>query len=243
MPFNLEQLLPIVLPIFFVGLFVLIFGLAFGPLVVDGIRHNRLRANGETAEAIILDIQETGVRVNRQPRVKITLEVRPSLRSAYQATTHKIVSYFEISKYQPGSVMEVKFDPNHLQNVVIIGPRASAWGGTFPVAGGAMPNVTSSQTYVVNGQTYSSLDQLPPEARKALGSISGLLGDANQNGIPDIMEQGLSNLSGAQVINTNASNITEDRVKKLSELKTMLDQGLITEDEYDAKKKSILDRM
>src|SRR5262245_45122875 len=105
MPFDLEQLLPIVLPIFFIGLFVVIFGLAFGPLVIDGIRHNRLRASGETAEAIIMDVQETGVRVNRQPRVRITLEVRPSMRAAYQATTHKIISYFEISRYQPGMLM------------------------------------------------------------------------------------------------------------------------------------------
>ena len=246
MPFDLEQLLPIVLPIFFIGLFVVIFGLAFGPLVIDGIRHNRLRASGETAEAIIMDIQETGVRVNRQPRVRITLEVRPSMRTAYQATTHKIISYFEISRYQPGALMEVKVDPNKPQDVVIIGPKVSAWGGAFAGAGlGATPNVTSAQTYVVNGKAYSSLDQLPPEARQALGSVSGLLGDANQNGIPDIMEQGMaaSRPSGAQIINANAANTTEDRVKKLSELKAMLDQGLISQQEYDTKKKDILDRM
>lgn len=235
MPFNLEELLPVLLPIFSIGLFVLIFGLAFGPLVVDGLRHNRLRASGETAEATILRLQETGVRVNRQPRVKITLSVRPSMRPAYEAVTHKLISYFEISHYQPGAVMEVKFDPNNPQSVVILGPKASAWGGAF--AGGATPNVTTAQTYIVNGQAYSSLDQLPPEARQALGSVSGLLGDANQNGIPDMME---SAMSSAQVINMGA---TEDRVKKLAELKTMLDQGLITALEYETKKNEILSRM
>jgi hypothetical protein len=247
MPFDFEALLLEMLPFVMVAFFILVFGLAFGPLVIDGIRHNRLRANGEAAEAIIMDIQETGTRVNRQPRVKITLEVRPSLRPAYKATTHKIISYFEISQYQPGAVMEVKFDPNNLQHVVILGPKASAWGGAFASGGsGATPNVTAAQTYIVNGQTYSSLDQLPPEARQALGSVSGLLGDANQNGMPDFMEQHFQNtpgLSGAQIINMNAASSAEDRVKKLAELKQMLDQGLITASEYEAKKKDILDRM
>lgn len=244
--FNLQEILPAILPFVFIGFFVLVFGLAFGPLVVDGIRHNRLRSTGETAEATIIKLQETGVRVNRQPRVKITLSVRPSMRPAYEAVTHKIISYFEISQYQPGAVMEIKVDPNNPQSVVIIGPKASAWGGAFTGAGGATPNITTAQTYIVNGQAYSNLDQLPPEARQALGSISGLLGDANQNGMPDIMEQGLtgaSNLSGAQIINMNAASTSEDRVKKLSELKAMLDQGLITAQEYEAKKKAILDRM
>lgn len=240
--FNLQELLPAILPFVLIGFFVLVFGLAFGPLVVDGIRHNRLRSTGETAEATILKLQETGVRVNRQPRVKITLSVRPSMRPAYEAVTHKLISYFEISQYQPGAVMEIKVDPNNPQSVVIIGPKASAWGEAFAGAsGGATPNVTAAQTYIINGQAYSNLDQLPPEARQALGSISGLLGDANQNGMPDIMEQG--GLTGAQVINMNASSITEDRVKKLADLKAMLDQGLITAQEYEAKKKAILDRM
>ena len=204
------------------------------------------------------------MRVNRQPRVKITLEVRPSMRPAYQAVTHKIVSYFEISQYQPGALMEVKFDANNLQSVVIIGPKASAWGGASSAWGGATPNVSTSQTYVVNGQTYSSLDQLPPEARQALGSVSGLLGDANQNGIPDIAEAALAKSGTPMSAEERARKMAElkamlasmtsnspmaqmgsaeDRVKKLAELKAMLDQGLITSQEYEAKKKAILDRM
>lgn len=246
--FVLPTILVSLLPFFFIGLFVVIFGLAFGPTVLDGIRHSRLRATGESAEATIVQIRETGVRINRQPRVKITLDVRPSMRPAFQATTHKLISYFEISQYQPGAVVEVKFDPQQPQQVVILGPKASAWGGAF-AGSNPLPNVTSSQTYIVNGQAYSSLDQLPPEARQALGSVSGLLSDANQNGLPDILEQGAPNLSGAQIIQANASNLssasnmTEDRVKKLSELKTMLDQGLITAQDYESKKKAILDRM
>jgi len=40
----------------------------------------------------------------------------------------------------------------------------------------------SSTTYVVNGRTYRSLEEMPPEVRK-------LVEDKNKNGIPDIMEK------------------------------------------------------
>jgi hypothetical protein len=239
MPVNFEDLIPF----FFIIPFFLVFGLAFGPLVVDGIRHSRLRANGESAEATIVKVQETGMRVNRQPRVKITLEVRPSMRSPYQAVTHKIVSYFEVSQYQVGAVMDVKFDPNAPQHVVIIGPKTAAegWGAAFAGARPSMDfssgGVSTHSAFVVDGKSYASADQLPPEARAALGKAANLLGDANQNGIPDMLENALG--SDAQVFAASA----EDRVQKLSDLKAMLDKGLITNAEYEAKKKDILDRM
>jgi hypothetical protein len=54
-------------------------------------------------------------------------------------------------------------------------------------------NLTGGMTFVVNGQTYNSLDALPPEARakyeQAMGSI-----DKNRNGMPDLLE-GMMNVS------------------------------------------------
>jgi hypothetical protein len=41
---------------------------------------------------------------------------------------------------------------------------------------------------IVNGKSYASLDQMPPDIRKIYEHTLGLLGDQNQNGVPDIME-------------------------------------------------------
>jgi hypothetical protein len=42
--------------------------------------------------------------------------------------------------------------------------------------------------FVVNGKTYASLDEMPPEVRQAYDQAMGVLRDENQNGIPDILE-------------------------------------------------------
>jgi hypothetical protein len=46
--------------------------------------------------------------------------------------------------------------------------------------------------FVVDGKVYMSVDELPPEARQkydhAMVSAGQALGDANQNGVPDILE-------------------------------------------------------
>jgi hypothetical protein len=45
-----------------------------------------------------------------------------------------------------------------------------------------MPN------FVVNGQTYSDPNEMPPDVRKAYDQAMGALADKNQNGVPDILE-------------------------------------------------------
>ena len=48
-------------------------------------------------------------------------------------------------------------------------------------------NFMSSTKIIVNGQTYESLDQLPPEFRAKYEQAIGAM-DANRNGIPDFIE-------------------------------------------------------
>lgn len=59
-------------------------------------------------------------------------------------------------------------------------------------AAGVNPTVVNTTKILVNGQTFDSLDQLPPEIRaKYEQAMSGM--DANRNGIPDFVE-GMLNL-------------------------------------------------
>lgn len=49
-----------------------------------------------------------------------------------------------------------------------------------------------NNTFTVNGKTYNSLDEMPPDVRAQYESMSNLFGDKNQNGVPDIMENMLN---------------------------------------------------
>lgn len=59
-----------------------------------------------------------------------------------------------------------------------------------------MPN-----TLIINGKTYNSIDEMPPDVRATFESTSKLLGDQNQNGMPDFIEN-MANVN-ATVIQTS----------------------------------------
>jgi hypothetical protein len=56
---------------------------------------------------------------------------------------------------------------------------------------------------IVNGKTYASMDELPPDVRQAYEKAMGMLNDGNQNGVPDLLEGALG--VGNPVIKTNAN--------------------------------------
>jgi hypothetical protein len=59
---------------------------------------------------------------------------------------------------------------------------------------GSTSNVMSSTKIIVNGQTYESLEQLPPEFRAKYEQAMGAM-DANRNGIPDFIEVPVSSVT------------------------------------------------
>jgi hypothetical protein len=55
------------------------------------------------------------------------------------------------------------------------------------VAGTSQANVVQTTQFVVDGKVYTSLDELPAEARRKYEQTLGQW-DANRNGIPDMLE-------------------------------------------------------
>lgn len=71
-------------------------------------------------------------------------------------------------------------------------------------SGNMTGNVMSAAQFAVNGQTYSSIDQLPPEYRAQYEQAMGTL-DANRNGIPDFVE-GILKMTGQAVPTATATS-------------------------------------
>lgn len=70
-----------------------------------------IRANGVPATATVLEIWETGVRVNYNPVVGFLLEVHAEGMEPYQAEAKALISILDIPQIQPGAVLKVKYDP------------------------------------------------------------------------------------------------------------------------------------
>ena len=81
--------------------------------------NNRVLSTGETAQATILRLWDTGTRLNDNPQVGLLMEVRPAGRPAYQVEKKAFVSLIKLSQVQPGLVVNVKIDPANPQNVAL----------------------------------------------------------------------------------------------------------------------------
>ncbi|MFO1518411.1 MAG: hypothetical protein U1F57_01905 [bacterium] len=103
----------------FAFVFILIFGLTFGLLFKNMAQSNRLLKTGEPAQATILQLWDTGVTLNQNPQIGLLLEVRPMTRPAYQAQTKMFISRLQTSMFQPGMVLNVRFDPNNPSKVAV----------------------------------------------------------------------------------------------------------------------------
>jgi hypothetical protein len=93
--------------------------LILGASLVSWLQNRSVLASGEPATATILNIKPTGETVNDYYlRMSFTLEVR-SLSETFQAITEKYVPMHDLTKYQIGMKVNVKYSP-HNRTVAMI---------------------------------------------------------------------------------------------------------------------------
>ena len=73
-------------------------------------RAEELAAVGTRGEATILGLQDTGMRINDNPRVTITLEIRLPNIPPYQIQKTSTISILQLAQVQPGAVVAVLVD-------------------------------------------------------------------------------------------------------------------------------------
>ena len=79
-----------------------------------------LETRGIAAPAEILRLWDTGITVNKDPVIGLEVEVRPPDRPPYKATIEKsLISRLDIPQFQPGKVIQVRFDPQAPERVAI----------------------------------------------------------------------------------------------------------------------------
>jgi hypothetical protein len=79
-------------------------------------RAQELAAVGIRGEATILSVQDTGMRINDNPRVAMVLDVRLPNMPPYQIQKTITVSIVQLAQVQVGAVVAVLVDPSAPQN-------------------------------------------------------------------------------------------------------------------------------
>lgn len=106
------------------GLLLTLLALLAGCGMIDrmsGVSNAKdLQATGVAAPAEILRIWDTGITVNKDPVIGMDVLVRPADRPPYEAKIEKsLISRLDVPQFQPGQVIQVRFDPKEPGRVAI----------------------------------------------------------------------------------------------------------------------------
>ena len=116
----------IALPIVITVVVLVVVFVVVGRMMRGSAQNRKLLQTGEPAQATILQLRETGLRINEQPQIGLQLEVRPANRPAYQTEAKMIISYLQAAQFQPGTLLDVRIDPADPSKVAIAGVIGSA---------------------------------------------------------------------------------------------------------------------
>jgi hypothetical protein len=75
-----------------------------------------LMATGVQGVATVLALEDTGMRINDNPRVQIALQVELPGRAPYQVTKKMVIPMIRMSQVQVGSTVQVVVDPTQPDN-------------------------------------------------------------------------------------------------------------------------------
>ena len=75
-----------------------------------------LLETGQQGEAVVLSLEDTGVRINDNPQVRMLLEVRIAGYSSYQVEKTMVVPLIRLSQVQVGSTVQVVADASQPDN-------------------------------------------------------------------------------------------------------------------------------
>lgn len=106
-----EFMMGVIFPIGMLLFFVIVFGLAFRPLITSKIAASKmrkqLRMTGVKGTARILSVQDTGITINNSPFAKVTIEVKPGITAEFSTTVGRL------NIPREGDMIEVVYDPSN----------------------------------------------------------------------------------------------------------------------------------
>jgi putative oligomerization/nucleic acid binding protein len=232
-------------------------------VVAERIRKGRLLfgkkkdilRTGAQARAVITRVDDTGVTINNNPRIKLTLQVQPDGDLPFEVTKKMTVSRlsipaigtsiwvrYDVADKSKVEIDQAKNDEAGATAVPAEGPGAGAATlGTFPIAGATLTTRIDGGSAVIDARNVPGLRD---ELMKAVQ-------DVQAGGNPtELRDAVMKAMSQGTAINMPTDAVTggaltppasaPDPLDQLSKLNDLRKSGALTEAEFQAQKAKLL---
>lgn len=88
------------------GFFFMIAG-----IISEAISNKHILSKGQSIKAKIISVKDTKTRINNNPVLEFTLEVKTPDQGTFKTEAQKLVSIADLTKYEAGAMIEVKYIP------------------------------------------------------------------------------------------------------------------------------------
>ncbi len=92
-----------------------------GPGFMREMDRQRIMEEGVMADAVVIDLEDTGNRMNDNPEIRMTLDVTGKDGSTYRAVYTDYLSAVTLANYPPGTRVKVKYDAKDPAKVILSG--------------------------------------------------------------------------------------------------------------------------
>ncbi|HUC80135.1 MAG TPA: hypothetical protein VMR70_04430 [Flavisolibacter sp.] len=90
------------------------------PLVQISQMKKRLLREGIEAEAVLLNMEQTGLYVNNQPQVKLQVQVHPHTGRNFVSEIREVLTFIDLGQLRIGSTLKVKYNPANTHEVMVL---------------------------------------------------------------------------------------------------------------------------
>lgn len=178
----------------------------------------------QTTTAVIQSVRDANVYINNKPEFAFELLVKLPDGSSKTVQNRRLMEFSELNMFQPGAVVQVSYGKENLSDLYIEG-FAMVGGGEFSIVDFTDP--ASMEKFA------PMLDALPEETKatvlSAIETYKSVMSGNPTDGYVGVIKQYPGFVS-------SPVDVAEE-IRKLAELR---DQGILTEEEFTAKKKQLL---
>ncbi|HZH63955.1 MAG TPA: DUF3592 domain-containing protein [Flavisolibacter sp.] len=114
------MLLTFVTPAIIVLFLYFILKLTLFPLLQIARINRRLSREGVEAQAVLLNMEQTGVYVNNRPQVKLQVQVHPLTGRNFVSEVREVLSLIDLSQLRIGTTLKVKYNPANTKEVMVL---------------------------------------------------------------------------------------------------------------------------